>query len=135
MDMDGGRPMRMLFHACNTSTVRKRPPNGRAQIVVLDRAAVLPARVARPGNSNEIGCRRNRMIQFARMSLALKSVYAVLAFGCLNLVAETRILSNVTLIDGTGKAAQPGMSIEVTDGKITRIAKGKLQAANAQVMD
>lgn len=76
-----------------------------------------------------------RVIQFARMSLALKTACGVAVLASFNLIAETRILSNVTLIDGTGKAAQPGMSIEVTDGRITRIAKGKLQGANAQVTD
>jgi imidazolonepropionase-like amidohydrolase len=69
------------------------------------------------------------------MRLARKIVTGVAVLGCVNLIAETKILSNVTLIDGTGKAAQPGMSIEITDGRITRIAKGKLQSANAQVID
>src|SRR5688572_23296033 len=72
------------------------------------------------------------------MSLALKTVCAVAAtvLGCSTLVAETKILSNVTLIDGTGKPAQAGMSIEITDGRIARILKGKIQGpANAQVVD
>ncbi|RYG26081.1 MAG: amidohydrolase, partial [Burkholderiales bacterium] len=32
--------------------------------------------------------------------------------------AETTVLSNVTVIDGTGRAAQPNSGIVVTDGKI-----------------
>ncbi len=32
--------------------------------------------------------------------------------------AETTVLSNVTVIDGTGKPAAPGSAIVMTDGKI-----------------
>ena len=52
---------------------------------------------------------------------------SVVALGCAQLFAETKLLTNVTLIDGTGKAAQPGMSIEITDGKITAVSN-KIQA-------
>jgi imidazolonepropionase-like amidohydrolase len=70
------------------------------------------------------------------MSIANKKLFALIVFASANLIAETKVLTNVTVIDGTGKAAQPGMSIEVTNGRITRIANGKLQApAGAQVID
>jgi imidazolonepropionase-like amidohydrolase len=70
------------------------------------------------------------------MSTAMKTLCALTALTISSLSGETRVLSNVTLIDGTGKPAQPGMSIEITDGKITRIVKGKLDApAGAQTTD
>ncbi len=61
------------------------------------------------------------------MSYTKKIVCSVVALGCAQLFAETKLLTNVTLIDGTGKAAQPGMSIENTDGKITAVSN-KIQA-------
>jgi imidazolonepropionase-like amidohydrolase len=61
------------------------------------------------------------------MSYTKKIVCSVVALGCAQLFAETKLLTNVTLIDGTGKAAQPGMSIEITDGKITAVSN-KIQA-------
>ena len=35
--------------------------------------------------------------------------------------AETKVLKNFTLIDGTGKPAQPGMAMVLVDGRITQI--------------
>src|SRR5688572_14574071 len=61
------------------------------------------------------------------MTQALKIAFCVVALGCAQLIAETKLLTNVTLIDGAGKPAQPGMSIEITDGKITAVSN-KIQA-------
>ena len=61
------------------------------------------------------------------MSLVLKTAWLLVGLTSANLVAETKLLTNVTLIDGTGKAAQPGTYIEITDGKITAVGTGKMQ--------
>jgi imidazolonepropionase-like amidohydrolase len=73
------------------------------------------------------------VLNLARMNLALKTC-AVAALSCAGLLAETKILADVTLIDGTGKGAQPGMWIEVKDGRITRVAKGSIKADGAEVL-
>jgi imidazolonepropionase-like amidohydrolase len=70
------------------------------------------------------------------MSPLLRIASSIAVFGCAGLFAETKLLTNVTLIDGTGKAAQPGTSIEITDGRITAISTGKIQSkAGTQIID
>src|SRR5262249_19933000 len=45
---------------------------------------------------------------------------AMICFGG-SAAAETTILTNATLIDGTGSPPQPNMSITITDGRIVAI--------------
>src|SRR5579862_7789274 len=51
--------------------------------------------------------------------------------------AETKVLKNFTLIDGTGKPAAPAMSMILVDGRIRSIGPaGKIKAPeNAEVID
>src|SRR5687767_3651342 len=76
------------------------------------------------------------MLQFAPMSPVLRIACLIVTLGCAPLIAEIKLLTNVTLIDGTGKAAQPGTYIEITDGKITAVGTGKMQPkAGTQTID
>jgi imidazolonepropionase-like amidohydrolase len=52
-------------------------------------------------------------------------------------LAETTVLRNVTVIDGTGKAAQPGSAIVMTDGKISYVGPmaGLKAPAGARTVD
>lgn len=59
---------------------------------------------------------------------------AVLLLAVLPLFAETKLLKNFTLIDGTGKPPAAGMSMIVSDGQITAIGRN-LKAAGAEEID
>lgn len=54
-----------------------------------------------------------RKLKFGAAAVALLALAAAPA------LAETTVLSNVTVIDGTGKPAAPGSAVVMTDGKIT----------------
>ena len=45
------------------------------------------------------------------------------------------VLRNVTLIDGTGAAAQPGMTVVVTGNRVSAVARNATPPAGAQVVD
>jgi imidazolonepropionase-like amidohydrolase len=57
-----------------------------------------------------------------------------LALAAMTANAEVKLLQNFTLIDGTEHKARPGMSMVITDGRITRIGAG-LKARGAEVID
>ena len=52
-----------------------------------------------------------------KLGSAFGAMFAMALMGA-SAQAETTVLSNVTVIDGTGKAAQPNSAIVMTDGKI-----------------
>ena len=45
------------------------------------------------------------------------------------------ILTNCTVIDGTGRAPRDGMSVVVEDDKITGVSAGSADGAGARVLD
>ncbi|MDX2179587.1 MAG: amidohydrolase family protein [Bryobacteraceae bacterium] len=51
------------------------------------------------------------------------------------LSAETKFLRNATVFDGTGRAARKGVSIVVTDGRITAIGSGVSAPKGAETID
>ena len=53
--------------------------------------------------------------------LKLGACVALLAAGPRRRLAETTVLTNVTVIDGTGAAAKPNSAIVMTDGKIAYV--------------
>ncbi len=60
----------------------------------------------------------------------------LLLLGCaLGAFAETKLLKNATVIDGTGSAAKPGTSILVVDGHITQIGHNLKAPKDAEVID
>jgi len=71
------------------------------------------------------------------MKSALSARLAAALLLALPAFAETKILSNFTLIDGTGKPAAPGMSMIITDGRIQSIGPaGKIKVpAGAETID
>jgi imidazolonepropionase-like amidohydrolase len=60
----------------------------------------------------------------------------LLLLGCaLGAFAETKLLKNATVIDGTGSAAKPETSILVVDGHITQIGHNIKAPKDAEVID
>ena len=49
--------------------------------------------------------------------------------------SQALVVRNVTLIDGTGAAAQPGMTVVVTGNRITAVGSNAAVPAGAQVVD
>lgn len=74
---------------------------------------------------------RNLKFGAAAGALLAAALLAAPAWG------ETTVLRNLTVIDGTGKAAQPGSAIVMTDGKIAWVGPvGQLKApAGAKTVD
>ncbi len=66
------------------------------------------------------------MLRFAPVLLLLSSVFA-----------ETKVLKNFTLIDGTGKPASPAMAMVIVDGRIQSVAPAARikPPAGAEVID
>jgi imidazolonepropionase-like amidohydrolase len=52
-----------------------------------------------------------------------------------SLAAEVKVLRNFTLIDGTDHAPRPGVSMVITDGRITEIGRGARGPKSAEVID
>lgn len=60
---------------------------------------------------------------------------AMLVAATLSAAAEVKLLRNFTLIDGVRDKAQPGMSMIVSDGRITQIGSGLKAPKGAEVID
>jgi imidazolonepropionase-like amidohydrolase len=61
--------------------------------------------------------------------------WIVLAAASLTLQAETKLLKNFTLIDGTDHAPRPGVSMLITDGRISAIGKGLKAPKGSEEID
>ncbi|MDJ0837167.1 MAG: amidohydrolase family protein [Acidobacteriota bacterium] len=59
----------------------------------------------------------------------------ILLFFCLSLSAQDLTVRNVTLIDGTGAAAQPGMTLVIANGRIEAVGKDVKTPEGGTVID
>lgn len=72
----------------------------------------------------------------ARRWLAGIWMAVAMLFGLAPAFAQERIaIVGVTVIDGTGTAPRPGMTVEIADGRIVSVTRGKRHSAGAQVID
>lgn len=67
--------------------------------------------------------------------LRVAAIVALPASGVLRAQAQPLVFRNVTVIDGTGAAAQPGMTVVVTGTRITAVGRNVTVPPQAQVID
>jgi hypothetical protein len=78
-------------------------------------AILLQAELARRGPINETGVHMKLHLACAKLIRGALLAAAVLAPG--TAPADTMVIDNVTLIDGTGQPAQAGMSVAIDGGR------------------
>src|SRR5437870_1140892 len=70
------------------------------------------------------------------LGLGLSIIAAVLvAESVVSAQSPAFVIRNVTVIDGTGAAAQPGTDVVVTGSRITAVGKNARVPAGAQIVD
>jgi hypothetical protein len=70
-----------------------------------------------------------------RIVLSLVGAAFLLAQGGVHAQSQALVIRNVTVIDGTGAAVQPGTDVVVTGNRITAVAKNARVPAGAQIVD